>query len=175
MAGADRRKGRFRALLLTALRNYAVDDLRAGAAAKRRPAKSQFSLDAIDQGSINLPDVEMGPEEAFSYAWASSLLDEVIARVEDGCLKDGKSIHWQVFRARVLRPILEGIDPISLPELCGELKIPNEAMASHMVATVKRRFQAELRYHIRGLVSTDAEIDQEIGDLMAILSTSRAR
>ena len=89
LAGADRSKGRFRSLPLTSLRNYVVDGLRAGAAAKRRPAKSQFSLDAINQGAINLPDVEMGPDEAFSYTWASSLLDEVSGSVNKWPTRSG--------------------------------------------------------------------------------------
>ena len=44
-----------------------------------------------------------------------------------------------------------------------------------MIVTVKRRFQGALMRQIRQVVDSDAEVEQEIQDLMEILSRSGAR
>ena len=44
-----------------------------------------------------------------------------------------------------------------------------------MIITVKRRFQAELVRQVRLAVDSDADIEQEIADLMEVLSRSGAR
>ena len=55
-----------------------------------------------------LASKEMKPDEAFTYIWASVLLDEVITKVKQGCCRDGKQFHWDLFNAHVLDPIITG-------------------------------------------------------------------
>jgi len=50
----------------------------------------------------------------------------------------------------------------------------DEAKASNMIITVKRRFQAEFVRQVRLAAGSDADVEQEIGDLMEILSRSGA-
>jgi hypothetical protein len=73
-----------------------------------------------------------------------------------------------------MAPILEGQTPPPLSALCAEHRIPDEAKASNMVVTVKRRFRTTLRRHVRQAVGSDAEVEEEICDLMQILSKSGA-
>jgi len=171
---ADRTKGRFRTFLLTALDRYATDVHRAATARKRRPEGGLVSLEGSDTARVAEPVFEATPDEAFHYAWASALLDQVVTEVRDTCQRGGKAVHWAVFRATVLAPIMEGIAAPPLADLCAQHGIADETRASNMSVTVKRRFQAALRRHVRQCVESDEEVEEEIRDLMEILSRRRA-
>jgi hypothetical protein len=112
----------------------------------------------------------MTPGESFNYAWACQLLDEVLAEMEGSCRRSGQQVHWEVFCKRVVRPILDNVKPPSLVQLCRAHHIADEAKASNMVVTMKRRFQAGLRRHVRQSVDSNAAADEEILDLIRILS-----
>jgi len=172
---ADPERGRFRTFLLTSLRNYVSNIHRAGAARKRSPQKTVLSLDAAD--TMNLVEIshDATPEETFHYAWAAQLLDDVLATVEAECCRDGKLIHWQVFYERVVQPLMENAEPPSFLSLCRKYRISDESKASNMTVTVKRRFRVELTRQVRQAVGSDADVVQEIKDLMDILSHSGAR
>lgn len=170
----DETKGRFRTFLLTALDRYVVSAHRAETATGRRPKDGLVSLQSFDEASLPMPSEGMKPDEAFAYVWASVLLDEVLAQVEQECSQEGKEAYWAVFCARVLEPIMDGTEPPSLAELCKHLGIDIETKASNMIVTVKRRFQAAMRRQLFQHVNSDVEVKQEIWDLMEILSKTHA-
>jgi len=172
---ADPQKGRFRTFLLTALDHYVSSVHRGEVAQKARPKEGLLRLEAT--GFPDVPDPRHGadPEQAFTYAWASQLLDEVIATVESACRESGQGKHWEVFRRTVLQPILAGAEVPPLSVLCTELGLESERQASNMKITVKRRFRTYLRSRVRELVDSDEEVEQEIRDLMAILSRGGTR
>ena len=171
---ADQTKGRFRTFLLTALRRYVVSIHRAESAAKRMPDGGLARLDQTD--APDMPDAAScaTPEEAFDHAWAAALLEQVVTDVQNECLADGKAAHWFVFSERVLRPVMDDAYPPSLADLCAEYGISDEALASNMIITVKRRFRACLERHVRQMVDSDEEVATEIRDLIGILSASGA-
>jgi len=171
---ADPAKGKFRTFLLTALQRYIASAVRKEKAKKRSPGNGLVSLDGTDVPNPMEPWPGTTPEQAFDRAWASALLDKVLDDLEGRCAADGKETHWAVFSARVLQPIMEGIEPPSLSELCSVHDIPNEEQASNMIVTVKRRFRACLEQHVRQDVNSDAAVGEEIGDLVAVLSGSSA-
>jgi DNA-directed RNA polymerase specialized sigma24 family protein len=166
----DETKGRFRTFLLTALNRYIVSAHRAETTTERRPKKGIVSLESFDEASLPIPSEGMKPDEAFAYSWASLLLDEVLNEVEQECYREGKGTYWKVFRERVLKPIIEGTKPRPLAELCRQLGIRNETKASNMIVTLKRRFRAVMRNQLRCHVSSDEEANQEVCDLITILS-----
>jgi RNA polymerase sigma-70 factor (ECF subfamily) len=167
---ADRRKGRFRTFLLTALDHYVVDYQRAGGRKKRRPPGRLVSLEGMEPP--DLPALADGatPEQAFTCAWASGLVQTVLEAVEVGCRADGMGKHWEVFRELVAMPTLQGTQAPSLRELSKRLGIPTASAASNMNVTVKRRFQAAMREQVRQYAESDDQITQEIRELMEILS-----
>ena len=59
-------------------------------------------------------------------------------------------------------------------QLCDELGIGDEAKASNMGITVRRRFKVALRRRVREFVDSDEKVDQEIRELMEILSKGGA-
>ena len=171
---ADPDKGRFRSLLLTALDRYARDEHEKEVTQKRRPSDGVRSLDAFE-GHPPLPAMEASPEQAFDYAWASQLIDRVLADVEAQCRQAGQQQHWEVFRQTVLEPMLFGAEIPPMPTLCRELDIGTPKQATAMNVTVKRRFKRILQSHVREFVASEEEVESEIGDLMEILSVVGAR
>jgi len=171
---ADQAKGRFRTFLLMALSRYAVSERRYEQAQKRAPERGFLRLDGEDEACFPEPAETVTPEQAFDHAWASALVGQVIAEVGSECLADGKAVHWFVFSARVVRPLMDDVAPQPLGELCAEYDIPDEAQASNMVVTVKRRFRAALERHVRQMVDSDEDVEAEISDLITILSSCGA-
>lgn len=172
---ADPERGRFRTFLLTSLSRYASNVRRAGATRKKAPARAMFALD--DVAAMDMPEIshEATPEAIFHSAWASQLLDDVLTAVEAGCCDNGKNVYWEVFHERTVIPLIEDSKLPSLSTLCEKYHIRDKAKISNMIATVKRRFQAELVRQVRFAVGSDADVEQEIADLMEILSSNGAR
>ena len=164
---ADRHRGRFRTLLLTALEHYIVSVHRR----QKRPVVHSWNIpediEVIDPATAQ-------PEEAFNYAWAATLLDRVLSELEEQCLRDGKGAHWRVFMSKVLEPILNDAVTPSLAQLCADYGIESESKASNMIVTIKRRFRAALLRNLRKATDSDADAEAEIGDLIEILSKCRA-
>ncbi len=168
---ADRSKGRFRTFLLTALDHYVISVQRTEQRKKRMPEAGIIHLDDVDW--LALPDRDGTPVQVFDHALASAVLDQVLSDVERNYRGKGKSAHWEVFRARVLAPIMENTECPPLPDLCQRYGIPDTARASKMIIRVKRRFRTLLRRHVRELVNSDDEVDDEIRYLMKIVSKGR--
>jgi len=78
----------------------------------------------------------------------------------------GQENHWKVFRDYFLNPTLDGHEPPPLKEICRRYGLTSEKTASNMVITVKRRFQRLLRKHLRSIVSSDAEAEEELRDFL---------
>ncbi len=169
---ADRTRGPFRSLLLTALERYVIGLHRSATAAKRTPPGTRVSLEGLDELSDGClaRSADVGPRDAFIYAWARELVWRVVQSVAESCRRDGLDRHWAVFEATVVRPALEGVACPSLESLCRALDIETPAKAGNMSVTVKRRFQAELRRNVRQYVDRDEQVDEEIRELMGVLA-----
>ena len=166
---ADQSKGHFRSFLLIALNRYLITFKKSQAAQKRIPKGKLVSLDVEDLPELCLTTPELTAEDSFNYAWVSSLLEEVIKEVEAKCHEDGKTVHWHVFYDRVLEPIIEKTESPSMKEICRRYGLKSESEASNMMVTVKRRFQTILRNHLRNLVVSEEQIDEEFSEIMRFL------
>jgi len=171
---ADPQKGRFRTFMLSALDRYEVSHHRATSRKKRCPRDEPFSLDVIEDCCMPPQSREMEPHELFTHVWASSLLDDILAEVKQGCLRDNLQIHWELFRSHVLEPIFQGGSAPMLRDLCRRFGVADEAKAGNMTITVKRRFQVAVRQRMRQYVNSDEQVDDEVRDLMRILSKGSA-
>jgi RNA polymerase sigma-70 factor (ECF subfamily) len=161
---ADKKKGKFRTLMLTALDRYIVDVHREETAGKRQPKSRLLTLEDYD-----LPKMpEVSPEEGFYYAWVSDLVDKVLAQTKQECQNTGKQVYWEVFCARVLEPILNDTKPVPLPELCRKYGLESESKASNMQVTVKRRLRKVLEQQLKQMGQSDSEMAEEISELIGI-------
>ena len=172
---SDRSRGRFRTLLLTALQQYLVGEYRKQSTKKRTPKGQFLGIEQIDLERMPEAPPHFSPEESFHFAWAAQLLDQLLAEVEMKCREQGKSLHWQVFRDRVLGPIMENTEAPSMEEICRKHSVDRPSKISNMIVTVNRRFRAALKRHIRRSVAQDADVDEEFHELMRIFSHGSAR
>ena len=166
---ADRSKGRFRSYLLAALNNYLSTVHAAETAQKRIPKDKLVPLNVAITEDFSGVTTNFTAEESFDYAWVSALLEHVLEELETVCYEDGKAVYWRVFRDRILKPITEQEKPASLSEICHKYDIESPRVASNMIVTVKRRFQAILRKQLRDTVASDDEVDDELAEISQFL------
>jgi RNA polymerase sigma-70 factor (ECF subfamily) len=172
---ADRNKGRFRTFLLTALDRYAADVYDKETAAKRSPKGQRVSLETSEVVSLLDSDSELGPDQAFHYAWASEVLSQVLGAVKQECFNTGKAAHWEVFHAKVIRPILDNVEPPPLKEICSKYNVDSEAKASDMIFNMKRRFRSAMKRHLRQIVESESAVEEEFNEVFEILSKKGTR
>ena len=162
---ADESKGRFRSFVLIALNRFLINIKYKETAQKRIPKDKLVPLNGVD--SLEWPQMveTLAPEDSFNYAWVSSLLEDVLEDVEAKCHSDSKGVHWQVFCDRILQPIIDGTDPPPLKNICERYGIRDEAQASNMIVTVRRRFQAALKKQLRDSVVSDKQVSGELEEI----------
>lgn len=171
---ADQAKGRFRTLLLTALERYLVSIRRKEGRQKRQPRAGIRHLEIDELSKLTTTQAEMEPDEAFYYTWAADLLDLVLAELKDEYCSTAKTGHWKVFWSKVVVPIIDNVEAPSYTDICSTCGIEDESKAANMVITVKRRFRAILKRHLRNLVQSDSEVEDELSEVFAILSRASA-
>jgi len=172
---ADKDKGRFRSFLLYTLNQYLINRDRNQRAQKRIPREKLSSLDIVDLPDLPQSFAQATAEDSYHYAWLSALLERVTAEVKTTFQEQGMEIHWELFRERVLQPILSNSDPISLTQLCENHGIGDKKKASNMIVTVKRRFRNVLMELIRNTVVTEEQAHEELQYLLKFLPENAQR
>lgn len=84
-ARADRARGRFRAFLLTALRNFLASEHARATALRRGGGQESVCLDEVDPGS------DAGPEREFEREWAQTVLRLAMQRLAREAADSGKA------------------------------------------------------------------------------------
>jgi DNA-directed RNA polymerase specialized sigma24 family protein len=171
---ADQAKGRFRSYLLMALNRYLINIREGQTAQKRIPKERLVSLEQMDPPDLPASLTQLAPEETFNYAWISALLEQVLNEVERKCCQRDLGLHWQVFRDRIVRPILERTEPASMDDICSRYGIEDAIKASNMVTTVKRLFQSVLKQHVRNSVMSDEDTADELEKIKRFFSRNSA-
>jgi hypothetical protein len=161
---ADPDRGRFRDFLKTSLKNFVHDYI-------RKQNKTPVSLDELD---VDLP-VEERSAELFDLGWVRTVLAEVFKRMEADCKSAGRdqprrTCIWEVFRLRLLRPVLEDAAPVSYEELVTALGIVSPADAQNMLATAKRIFIRHLQAVVAEYEIGEAAAKAEVEELKRFLA-----
>jgi len=169
LAMASPSRGRFRALLLSAVANFVRDDHRRRTAGHRPQASHRVPF-AVP--SIMMADAGASPETAFTGAWVAMLVDEAATRLRDEAQREGRDAHWLCFERRVLRPALDGTPPASTEELRVITGIRTAARVAHAIASMKRRFAMLL---LETMGSIGGEIDREREEVCELLSLLERR
>jgi hypothetical protein len=98
-----------------------------------------------------------------------------LAEVERECHSSGRETNWKVFYAKVVAPIVENTEAPPLKELCTKYGIESEAKASYMIFTLKSQFRSAMGRHLRQLVQSDLEVEDEFREIFEILSKNKPR
>ena len=172
MATPDR--GRFRGLLSRSFKNYRVDRARAANSRKRRP---DGRLDSLQHERATDPVADRGtsdPEAVFTRHWVATVLRTAIAEVRDSFLTAGRDVEWRILEARLIRPMIEGAEPTPYAALVEELDLRGLPQAASYLVNGKRALGRAITDEIGRTVADPTEVEDEIRDLLALLSGASA-
>lgn len=170
---ADVGRGRMRTLVLSALRNFLID--------QHRRAATERSGAGVDLGMLEREDEFLTdasgqtPDEVFDRRWAISLVERSLRRCEEHCVATGKSRNWEAFAARVVLPATGGCQPASLDDLAARLGFENRADAAAAVQTVKRRVTIILRELLAEETLTEEHAEEDFRYVVGLLGSGVGR
>ena len=169
LATADRQRGRFRAFLLTALKNFLANEQRRATAVKRGGPQPPLSLDFQDgeERYTCEPAHDVTPERLFQRRWAITVLDHGIARLRNEYHAAGKLPLFDALKGR-LGPVGDN-DQTPYAELGASLNL-SEGAVKVAVHRLKKRCRELIRDEIATTVETPGEIDEELRALFASLA-----
>lgn len=159
-------KGRFRSFLLASLNNFLAGEW-TKARAQKRGGGRVVSLDTENAESwLNQNTAhEFTPEKAFELRWAITLLEQVYRKLKEEYRSQGKE---DVFGA--LRMTLSGPSEATPYAEIGRQLGLSEAGARSAGHRLRQRYRALLREMIAETVNTREEVQEELRDLMRVLS-----
>lgn len=164
LEAADRGRGRFRNLLLTALDRYLVSCLRRDGAAKRAPADT-VPVDALAECLGGGPV----PSDAFDVAWAREVVAEATRRMQAECARTGRPDVWGVFEERVLVPIAHDTAPAPYEALVRRHGLASPTAAYNLLLTAKRLYARCLESVVGEYAAGPHAAAREVADLHAVL------
>lgn len=148
---------RLRSFLLTVLDNMVVDHF--------RRKKLPLAAEPDETPAATTDDV-------FDIAWAQLLVQRVVAALQADCEARQQREIWDVFQARLLRPIILGGEPASYEELVREHGLTSPKQAQNRLITAKKKLRQIMREVVGEYVFPD-EIDQEISELCRALAQAK--
>jgi len=161
---ADRASGKFRTFLLASLRNFLIDHHRASSAAKRASARA---VTAIDEQIVDQDQQQ--PGSAYELAWARQVIERATDLMRQECSRQQRDDLWGAFESRILRPALEGAEPIDYAQLVARYGWKSPEQASNALVTAKRMFLRTLRWAVSEYAE-DADVEDELRELKQVLS-----
>ncbi|MHC5113184.1 MAG: RNA polymerase sigma factor [Planctomycetota bacterium] len=166
---ADPSRGRFRTYLISALKNFVIDEFRHvhGRDGKRVPTLIPDDRRAFEAAEPSEGD---DPAHAFDRQWATAVLNEALRRVETACRESDMERQWTAFDARVLRPARHDCEPTPIEELLVRLGVKDAQEIYSMIQTIKRKLDRELRAVVAETVADTEEISRELRDLRKFLA-----
>jgi RNA polymerase sigma-70 factor (ECF subfamily) len=163
---ADPERGRFRSFLLTSLRNFLVNEWERSKTEKRGGTARPLPLDTVaaeHQYNQALAH-NMTAEKVYERNWALTLLGQVRDRLRQEYGGDGKSVSFE--QLDQFLPGQKG--ELTYAEAAQQLGIP-EGTLKAAVSRLKKRFRELLRLEIAHTVTDEAEVNEELRHLIAVL------
>jgi len=168
-ARADRDKGRFRSFLLGALKHFVAHARAHDYAKKRGGGVMPLSVDdaACEQIDLQLTSSSpTQPELLFEREWAAALLRHVMERLEEEWRLAGKGALFQELRSYLA---VSNDVTTTYEELALRLSRPNVTLRSD-VARLRARYRDILREEVRGTVTANEEVDEELRYLRKVMT-----
>jgi RNA polymerase sigma-70 factor (ECF subfamily) len=169
-ARADRQKGRFRSFLLASLKNFLADAADRERTLKRGGAQVFLPLhedQAQEAESLFQTHSGMSNEDRlFDRSWAEALVATVLERLLADYKREGKEQLFNALRMFVA----SGAEPLpSYAELGHRVGIAESTLRSH-VTRLRARYREALRAEVRRTVDSEAQVDQELRELLHVLT-----
>jgi len=169
-ARVDRQKGRFRSFLLASLKNFLADAYDRERTLKRGGGQDFLPLheQQIEEAeSVFQNQCTAGSEELmFDRSWAEALVAAGLERLSAIYQSEAKK---ELFNE--LRIFLAGCaGPLpAYADLADRLGMTESTLRSH-VTRLRARYREALRDEVRRTVDTEAEVDEELHELLRVLT-----
>ena len=170
---ADRKKGRFRNLLLQSLKNYLANYERGQHAQKRAPVGQIMSIDALmEEEDMNFePAVEGSAEAAFDREFTLNQIKKVLDLVRTDFLSKGQQVHWEIFRRQIVNPILQDTQAPGLDALAREFGLSRKQVSNRLITT-RRAFQRLFREYVGSTACSEEDVAAEVDTLSRFVAGS---
>ena len=169
LAAASRERGRFRAFLLGAMKNFLANEWDKAKALKRGGGRPPISL-ALDTAESKLtlePAHELTPEKLYERQWALTLLELVVERIEAEYSAAGKEAIFDKL-SRWLAAEAKAGDYARESSALGL----TEGATAAAVFRLRQRFRQFVREEVGNTVQSPQDIDGEMQHLLATLTRS---
>ena len=166
IARADPTRGRFRAFLLTALKNFLVNEWEKARAEKRGGGRAKLSLD-FDSGESWYqiePADDLTPEKLYERRWVLTLLDHVLRRLRVEMAETGRKQYFEQLKAA-----LTGDATAEEYEQAGQALGITVAAAKQAGYRMRKRYRQLFRAEVLRTLADEGEVDDEIGQILEIL------
>jgi len=157
---ADQDRGKFRNFVLKSLNNFVTTKLQREYAARAVTA-------GLDEALIASLSSE-GESDRFEQEWVRQVVRNAVQRMEADCRGQGRPDLWDIFRLRVVEPMLHDAEPADYDQIVQRFDLETPRQAMNLLANAKRCFLKYLRLAVREYVRGDENIDEEIADLREI-------
>jgi len=155
----DLSKGKFRWFLVRSLDNYVCDEL-------YRPTRPVSLTEELEQ-FVAEPAVEA---DIFELSWVRQVLFETLAALKADCEAKGQKRIWEVFRIRLLEPMLIGKPVPAYADLVERLSFTTAEQSANALVTAKRKFKEAFDRVVADYLTEDETPDDVLGELLRVLS-----
>ena len=170
---ADPHRGRFRSLLLKALKDF-LNDARDRKRARKRGGGVQFvrwdewMAEAPSQLSVSANESEKWPaEKIFDVRWAATVVEHALSRLGEECENRGKRRVFDILSSCLAAER----EDVSYANFAKALGIPETAV-KRLVHQLRKRYRYLLREEVAETVAKTQDIDDELRYLCAVLAAA---
>jgi RNA polymerase sigma-70 factor (ECF subfamily) len=168
---ADPQRGRFRTLLLHALKNFLIDGYQKQAAKKRGGGLEFISWDQLGEES----PAELSPtppglqgcaaDRLFDIRWAATVVEQAQWRLGEECERRGRRRVFEVVRGHLSADRSE----VCYTTLAGQLGIAETAV-KRLLHRLRQRYRELLREEVAQTVARSEDVDDELRYLCSTLA-----
>jgi RNA polymerase sigma factor (sigma-70 family) len=160
---ADPDRGRFRAFLLTSLKNFLANERDRARAAKRGGGHVCLSLDfEFGESRYQVEPVEnVTPEKLYERRWILTLLENVLETLRRELLDAGRGEQFEPLKAALTGEATAG----QYKAAAAALGI-SPAAAKQAAYRLRRRYRQLFRAEVAKTVASEEDLDEEIGRLL---------
>ena len=170
---ADPARGRFRALLMEALRRFLKDASVARQAQKRGGwvkfvSWEHWMAEAPSQLSLPAHAVESWPpEKLYDLRWAATVIEQAMRRLREECESHGRRRLFDLMSAYLVADRAE----VSYPSIAQKLGVA-APQVKKLIHGLRQRYRELLRDEVAHTVEKPADVDDEIRYLCGVLAVA---